>query len=121
MRIKGPGEGARPPEAVDEAANINAPDELAPAEAGEVAAVGKAGATSGAAAADPVAAVAAQLRAGQIDVDRAVDLLIDDAVNRQLGHAVSTSLAPELRKLLRDYAANDPMLAARIRRLTQSK
>jgi hypothetical protein len=118
MRIKGPGDGPRPPDAVDEAAAVDGVDEAAPAETGAVVSVGGAGATG---AVDPIAEVAARLRAGEITSDQAVDLLIEDAISRQLGGALPKDLEPKLRETLRDFAAQDPYLAAKIRRLTQAK
>jgi hypothetical protein len=75
------------------------------------------------AATDTVARVAAGLRAGQVTVEQAVDLLIEDAITRQLGHGGlgKRELEHELRELLRTYAANDPLLMGKIRRLTLSK
>jgi hypothetical protein len=118
MRIKGPGDGPRPTDAVDEAAPVDGVDETAPAETEGVARVGG---TGGPGAADPIGQVAARLRAGEITSDQAVELLIDDAIERQMGGAVPKDLEPKLREVLRDYAANDPYLAAKIRRLTQGK
>jgi hypothetical protein len=118
MRIKGPGDGPRPTDAVDEASEIESVDEAAPSETGAVARVGGTGGPGGV---DPVAEVAARLRAGEITSDQALELLIDDAIQRQLGGAVPKDLEPKLREVLRDYAANDPYLAAKIRRLTQAK
>ena len=120
MRIKGPG-GSTP---VDETAPI---DETSAVGAGAPASsVEGATAATGAAAAklaDAISAVAAKLRAGEINVDQAVDLLIDDAIERQVGRATDASreLEPKLRELLRGYAAQDPFLAAKIRRLTLAK
>jgi hypothetical protein len=68
---------------------------------------------------DPISQVASQLRNGEISVDQAVDRLIDDAIARQLGS--QRDLEPKLRELLKSYAENDPLLAARIRRLTVAK
>ncbi|MDB4968166.1 MAG: hypothetical protein JWN44_3855 [Myxococcales bacterium] len=118
MRIKGPGDGPRPTDAVDEAAPIDGVDETAAAETG---AVGRVGGTGGTGGTDPIAQVAARLRAGEITSDQAVDLLIEDAIGRQMGGAVPKDLEPRLREVLRDYATNDPYLAAKIRRLTQAK
>ncbi len=121
MRIKGPGpgDGPRPTDAVDEAAAVEGVDEAAPAETGAVARVGGTGGPGGT---DAVAQVAARLRAGEISADEAVELLIDDTIARQLGAGGSAKdLEPKLREVLRDYAANDPFLAAKIRRLTQGK
>jgi hypothetical protein len=121
MRIKGPGDGPRPPDAVDEADAVDAVDETAPAQTGRVASVGGASGTTGAGGVDPIAQVAARLRAGEITSDQAVDLLIEDAISRQLGGALPKDLEPKLRETLRDLAAQDPFLAAKIRRLTQIK
>ncbi len=117
MRIKGPGDGPRPPDAVDEAAPVEGVDEAAPAETGAVARVGGTGGPTGT---DPIAQVAARLRAGEISADEALELIIDDTIARQMG-AVGKDLEPKLREVLRDYAANDPFLAAKIRKLTQAK
>lgn len=117
MRIKGPGDGPRPPDAVDEAAPVEGVEEAAPAETGAVARVGGTGGPGGA---DPIGQVAARLRAGEISADEALELIIDDTIARQMG-AVSKDLEPKLREVLRDYAANDPFLAAKIRKLTQAK
>jgi hypothetical protein len=120
MRIKGPTDGTPP---VDETRGIDATDgigEVAPAEAPAVASTAG---TGSAKAADAVTEVAARLRAGEITVDQAVELLIDDAIGRQVGRAVQATrdLEPRLRELLRGYASSDPFLAAKIRRLTLSK
>lgn len=119
-RVKGPGAGPPP---VDPAGHVDASapvGEVAPA---EVAAVEGAGAADRAAPADPVARVAARLRAGELTVDQAVDALIDDAVRRQVGRAVDDreELEARLREVLRGYADSDPFLAAKIRRLTLGK
>ena len=118
MRIKGPGpgDGPRPPGEVDEAERVEGVDEAAPAETG---AVGRVGGTGGPGGSDPIAQVAARLRAGEISSDEALELLIEDTIQRQMGGAVPKDLEPKLREVLRDYAANDPFLAAKIRRLTQ--
>ena len=50
-----------------------------------------------------------------------MELLIEDAISRQLGGALPKDLEPKLRETLRDFAAQDPFLAAKIRRLTQAK
>ncbi len=76
------------------------------------------------AAIDPVANVAAQLRAGAITIERAVELLIEDAVQRQLGPALANSreLESTLRETLTQrHAENDPVLQTRIRRLNPAK
>ena len=119
MRIKGPGDGPRPTDAVDEAAPVEGVDEAAPAETGAVGRVAKTGGPSGPGGADAIAQVAARLRAGEISADEALELIIDDTIARQAG--VGKDLEPKLREVLRDYAATDPFLAAKIRKLTQAK
>ena len=122
MRIKGPGDGPRPTDAVDEAAPVDGVDETAPAETG---AVGRVGGTGGPTGADPIAQIAARLRAGELSSDEALELIIDDTIHRQLGMtaggAGTKELERQLREVLRDYATNDPFLAAKIRKLTQGK
>jgi hypothetical protein len=118
MRIKGPGEGPRPTDAVDEAGEVDGVDEAAPASTGAVTSVGGSGGAGGV---DPIGEVAARLRTGEITSDQALELLIDDAIQRQLGGAVPKELEPRLRDVLRNFATNDPYLAAKIRRLTQAK
>ncbi len=118
MRIKGPGDGPRPTEGVDETAPVEDVGDNAPVESGAVARVGGTGGPTGS---DPIAQVAARLRAGEISADEAVELLIDDAIERQMGGGVRKELEPKLRQVLRDYAANDPYLSAKLRRLTQGK
>jgi hypothetical protein len=127
MRIKGPSDGPRSVDeagAVDEADAVDGVDETAGAQ--DAKPVAKVGGTGGAGGVDPIGQVAARLRAGEISSEEAVELLIDDAVTRQLTNAAGNALVPEgkrdeLRQILRSYAANDPYLAARIRRLSQGK
>jgi hypothetical protein len=71
--------------------------------------------------ADAVARVAAQLRAGEIDVDRAVELLIEHTVGTVSGGGANTQTADQLRAVLREVSRNDPHLTARIRKLTRLK
>jgi hypothetical protein len=116
-RVKGPGEGPPPASPVDESREIDGVDSVAPSEVAPVSSPQR-GSQSGAP--DPIAQVAARLRAGEIGVDKAVELLIDDAIHRQVGRASASGkeLEKQLRELLRSYASSDPFLAAKIRRLT---
>jgi hypothetical protein len=117
MRIKGPTDGAPPvpgveaPDQVGQVTQTEAASSVSPTT--PVAPSGPAGSI------DPIGRVAAELRAGQITIDQAVERLIDDAVERHLGQA--KDLERELRELLRSYAESDPFLVARIRRLTLAK
>ena len=115
MKVKGPTNGAPPIDSVD---GIGEVDEVVETTStGEVTAPAPASGTGNI---DPVSQVAAQLRAGEISIDQAVERLIDDAVHRHLSEQ-ARDLEPKLRELLRAYAESDPFLAARIRRLTVAK
>jgi len=114
-RIKGPGDG---PRKVGGVAGAGEPEDVGAVRGAEKA--GRAQEAKRAAPADAIARVAAQLRAGEIDVDRAVDLLIDATVEK-LGSGARPATVEKLRKVLRDYALNDPNLSARIRKLTLIK
>jgi hypothetical protein len=114
-RIKGPGgsDGPRRIEGVDDA---DAVDQTRAAERPE-----KAGGPGGPGPTDAVARVAAQLRAGEIDVERAVELLIEHTLSQQAGAAASPKLAEKLRGVLERYVKDDPLLAGRIQRLNLRK
>jgi hypothetical protein len=85
--------------------------------------VGAAEAPTASRSTDAVGNVAARLRSGALTVPQAVAVLIEDAIDRQVGRAVADSplLARELRQLLETYANRDPHIAARIRRLTDGE
>ncbi len=68
--------------------------------------------------ADALAEVTAKLRAGEISAEQAVERLIDDAIRRQVGRSVNSAVEPELREMLRGYAARDPFLVEKLRKLT---
>ncbi len=113
-RVKGPTD--KPPiGAIDETERVG--------EVGGAPEVGQAAPTRAVDEPDAVGEVAARLKAGELSVDQAVELLIDDAIARQVGRAVDAAhdLEPQLRELLRGFAASDPFLAAKIRRLTLIK
>jgi hypothetical protein len=114
-RIKGPGDGPR------KVGGVSGVDESK--DVGEVRGTekaGKAGEAKRAAPADAIARVAAQLRAGEIDVERAVELIIEHTVEK-FGSGARAQTVDKLRQVLREYAANDPSLSARIRKLTLLK
>jgi hypothetical protein len=126
MKIKGPTNGAPPVDAISPSDPLEEVGEVGDAQAvGQVNGTASAHSAGGA---DSISRVAGQLRAGQITVDQAVGLLIEDAIERQLGSVAqgtgskhARELEPKLRELLRSYAETDPFLAARIRRLTHGK
>ena len=60
-----------------------------------------------AAGADPMAALAAELRAGQLTPEAAIDRIVDATVSADLAPAERA----ELREMIADLVANDPYLA----------
>jgi hypothetical protein len=118
-RIKGPGD--KPP--VDATEAVESADATSEVQPGAPASVKGPEAAQRSGTPDAIGYVAQRLKSGEISVDEAVDILIDDAIERQVGRAVEVArdLAPKLREVLRGYASNDPTLAARIRRLTLVK
>ena len=66
-----------------------------------------------------IAYVAGRLRAGEMSAQQAVEMLIDDVVERQVGGVTAehAAMATELKELLRRYSETDPYLASRVRRL----
>ena len=63
--------------------------------------------------------VTARLRAGELTPMQAVEILIDDALQRQLGpfSQAHTALAAELKLLLLEQAQSDPYLSSKLKRL----
>ncbi len=105
--------------AVSGASEIEALDEVKATRAVDLKPIDAVSSTAPAAAVDPVATVAAALRAGELTVEQAVDRLIEDAVTRRVGRALEpgSELEARLRRVLRDYASADPLITAKIRRL----
>ena len=122
MRVKGPS-GAAPP--IDQTSAVDAP-RAAEATTATTAVVATGAATAAQATdptADPVRDVARRLRTGELSAREAVELLIDDAVERQLGliTADRRALAQQLKEVLRRYTETDPHLASKVRRLESHK
>ena len=120
MRVKAPGDGPPPIPAVDETAGTEAPDGIDGVErASGVARSARIAPTSQSGSIDVVAEVSRRLKAGEITASDAVELLIDDIVDRQAGAALADrrALAEELKSLLRKQTETDPYLASRVRRL----
>jgi hypothetical protein len=121
MRVKPTSGGPSP---IDPTQGAERVDGAAPVEqGGAVAGVAPTEAAAGAAPADVVSQVARRLREGEISAGEAVELLIDDAVQRQVGRVTSDreALAGELKALLRRYTESDPYLASKVRRLGQRR
>ena len=125
MRIKGPGDGPRPPDAVDEAAPVDGVDETAAGRDRRSRARRRHRRTADRAESTRSPRSRRGCAPARSPSDEALELLIDDTITRQLGMtaggAVTQDLEPKLREVLRDYAANDPFLAAKIRKLTQRR
>lgn len=125
MRIKPPGEAASPVTELGEAnlaeaAEVEEAAALSPSErASGVSAVTATNHVSAGGATDALSEVARRLRAGEIDAREAVELLIDEVVERRSGRVLAErqALADELKRLLRRQTETDPYLAAKVRRL----
>ncbi|MBI5478584.1 MAG: hypothetical protein HY906_07015 [Deltaproteobacteria bacterium] len=74
-----------------------------------------------AAAADPVRSVAADLRAGRITPEQAVDRLVEDTVSRRIGAQAPEAVRARLRASLVDLLARDPHLADLVKRLERAR
>ncbi len=110
----GKGPGALPPTGGAESPTATKPS----AETGHAFEVAKKESTSGAA---PTAAATAstpldRLRAGEIDVPRYLDLKVEDAT-KHLAHLPPAELV-EIRGMLRDQLATDPMLSDLVKQAT---
>ncbi len=125
MNIKGPHGGPRAPGAVDD---VTGPDGPSGPESPESIDSAKStsnvapvkGSAPAAISPDAIAQVAGELRSGSIGVDEAVDRLIDDAIDRQIGAATAdrSDLKAKLRSVLKGITASDPLLVDKLRRLT---
>jgi hypothetical protein len=81
MRVKAPGDGAKPVDQTSEAPAAGAATGVGESQgAGEIGKTAEIGATGAAAPADTVADVARRLRSGDLSPREAVEILIDDAV-----------------------------------------
>lgn len=117
MRVKAPGapdDGPPPIPEVGEAAPTGGAAPAAPVE--RAAAVD---ASAAAEAPDPIREIARRIRAGELSAGEAVELLIDEVVERRAGAVLGDrrALAEELKELLRHQVQSDPYLASRVRRL----
>ncbi len=113
MKITGPGGPPKP----DAAAGTTGPDATAPADRSRETQPSPAvQAPAGAPAADPVAQVAAELRAGTISPRQAIDRLVEMTLG-SVGAGLPEAARAELRARLEATLASDPTLGARLRRL----
>jgi hypothetical protein len=75
----------------------------------------------GPAASDPVRSVAADLRAGRITPEQAVDRLVESTVSRRVGVQAPEAVRERLRASLVDLLAHDPHLADLVKRLERAR
>ena len=129
-KVTGPG-GGPPGSAPPEGAKINGNDESRPVAESRPAFADKlksAGALTSptsapgkevsTAAGSPTADLAADLKAGKISPQAAVDRVIDRVVDKQLGTNAPAAVREKLRAALENAVADDPLLADKIRGLS---
>jgi hypothetical protein len=78
-----------------------------------------AGKTEQARKAVPVSDIGADLKAGKLTPQAAIDKVIERVLDRQVGRKAATELRAKLGTALRESLADDPLLAAKIRALGQ--
>ena len=69
--------------------------------------------------ASAVAHIAAELKAGKITAQTAIDKVVERVLDRQLGKKTLVALRAKLSTALRESLADDPLLAAKVRALSQ--
>jgi hypothetical protein len=112
MKITGPGGPAVPPPSVEKS------EQAHPAEAPSFATLIDPGQVSAAAApSEAIGQISARLKAGEITATQATELLVD-AVVRARVPSIAAELQAQLRSTLHRLLAEDPVLAAKVRRLT---
>jgi hypothetical protein len=120
MKIDRPG-GPRPPvegaTGAGEAAGVGEAGEAFAERLREAGGAEGAPAADGAAEVDPVKQIAADLDAGRIDPQQAIERLIDAAADRATPAGAPESLRRQIREQLAEAVANDPQLASRARRI----
>jgi hypothetical protein len=90
--------------------------ERAAAPAGLAGGPGQAGAAGVATA---VADIGAELGAGKLTPAAAIDKVVERVLDRQLGKSAAPALRAQLGAALREALADDPLLAAKVRALSQ--
>jgi hypothetical protein len=130
MKITGPGSGV-PPEAVGDPEAAKAADKTAGSKfADNVAAASKPGGVEGQRLGGDAAKVAgvgltadigADLQAGRITADIALQRVIDRVLDRQIGANAPPALREQLGAALRQTLEDDPLLADKIRNLAPQR
>jgi hypothetical protein len=65
-----------------------------------------------------MAALGADLKAGKVTAEAAVDQVVEQVLDRQLGKHAAVALRAKLGAALRQSLADDPLLAAKVRALS---
>jgi len=66
-----------------------------------------------------VSDIGADLKAGRISAQTAIDKVVERVLDRQLGRHAGAALREKLAAALRESLADDPLLAAKVRALSQ--
>jgi len=122
MKIHGSGPIAPPPDepAAPKAGKAEGPADAFAKRLDGADAAGGPEAAEAARAADPLRGVAADLRAGRITPEQAVDRLVEATVSRRAG-AAPEAVRARLRASLVDLLASDPHLADLVKRLERAR
>lgn len=67
----------------------------------------------------PVSDIGADLKAGRIAPEAAIDRIVERVLDRQLGQTGSPALRAQLGAALRESLADDPLLASKVRALLE--
>jgi hypothetical protein len=67
----------------------------------------------------PVSDISADLKAGRLAPEAAIDRIVERVLERQLGPSGSTALRAQLGAALRESLADDPLLASKVRALLE--
>jgi hypothetical protein len=66
-----------------------------------------------------IADIGADLKAGKITAEAAIDKVVERVLDRQLGKTAGAALRGKIGAALRESLADDPLLAAKVRALSQ--
>jgi hypothetical protein len=69
--------------------------------------------------ASAIADIGADLKAGKITAEAAIDKVVERVLDRQLGKTAGAALRGKIGAALRESLADDPLLAAKVRALSQ--
>ena len=69
--------------------------------------------------ASAIADIGADLKAGKITAEAAIDKVVERVLDRQLGKTAGAALREKIGAALRESLTDDPLLAAKVRALSQ--